>query len=105
KGVRTWPGGKATRTRTASPTPKRAFMAASRSWPLLRAGRPLGGDLGHAAAEFVHRDDALLQQVVGDRGNPALVVAHLVVGPRAELLDAAAQLVGGDEPALAVRQQ
>src|SRR3546814_4732173 len=58
-----------------------------------------------AAAELVDRDDALLEEVVGDRGNPALVVAHLVVGAGAELLDAAAQLVGGDEAALGIRQQ
>src|SRR3546814_17514328 len=57
-----------------------------------------------AAAELVDRDDALLEEVVGDRGNPALVVAHLVVGAGAELLDAAAQLVGGDEAALGIRQ-
>src|SRR3546814_16519527 len=55
--------------------------------------------------ELVDGDDALFEKVIGDRGDPALVIAHLVVGAGTKLLDAAAQLVGGDEAALAVPQQ
>src|SRR3546814_8410296 len=70
-----------------------------------RPGRPRLADLRHATAELVDGDDALFEKVIGDRGDPALVIAHLVVGAGTKLLDAAAQLVGGDEAALAVPQQ
>src|SRR3546814_12628757 len=70
-----------------------------------RPGRPRLADLRHATAELVDGDDALFEKVIGDRGDPALVLAHLVVGAGTKLLDAAAPRVGGDEPALAVPPQ
>src|SRR3546814_9225448 len=45
-----------------------------------RPGRPRLADLRHATAELVDGDDALFEKVIGDRGDPALVIAHLVVG-------------------------
>ena len=44
-------------------------------------------------------------RVFGDRGDPALVVAHRLVGLGAELLDAAAELIHGDDPPLRAREQ
>src|ERR1700681_2104243 len=62
---------------------------------------PDGFDL---AAQFVDGDHAALEQRLGDRVNPALVVAHLVVGFGAEALDIASELVHGDEPPVLVAE-
>src|SRR5450755_870880 len=63
---------------------------------------PDGLDL---AAQFVHGDHAALEERLGDRVNPALVVAHLVVGLGAKALDIASELVHSDQPPVLVAEQ
>src|SRR3990170_1137949 len=78
-----WPSGYALRTRTRSPGLNCALIS-------------LGGtlfDLLHLAAELVRGDDAALDHGLGNRGHPALVIAHAVVGLGAERLDVLAQFV------------
>src|SRR5438270_6053732 len=57
------------------------------------------------AAQFVDADHAALEECLGDRVNPALVVAHLVVGFGAEALDIASELVHSDEPPVLMAEQ
>src|ERR1700675_1395443 len=67
--------------------------------------RLTGPDTFYLAAQFVDGDPAALEERLGDRGNPALVVAHLVVGFGAEAFDIASELVHGDEPPVLVAEQ
>src|SRR2546430_16915438 len=75
-------------TRTVSPGLKRG------------SGTPLY--LRHLARELLGRNDAALEERLGQRDDPALVVAQLVVGLRGQRLDVPAPLVDGD--ALAPQQ-
>src|SRR5438034_6357870 len=75
-------------TRTASPGLKRG------------SATPL--DLRHLARQLLGRNDAALEERLGQRDDPALVVAQLVVGLRGQRLDVPAPLVDGD--ALAAHQ-
>src|SRR5437868_4986983 len=68
----------------------------------LRLTGPDGFDL---AAQFVDGDHAALEEHLGDRVNPALVVAHLVVGFGAEALEIASELVHGDVPPVLMAEQ
>src|SRR5947199_8261520 len=69
-------------TRTVSPGLKRG------------SGTPL--DLRHLARQLLGRDDAALEERLGQRDDPALVVAQLVVGLGRQRLDVPAPLVDGD---------
>src|SRR5437660_7404514 len=75
-------------TRTASPGLKRG------------SATPL--DLRHLARQLLGRNDAALDKRLGQRDDPALVVAQLVVSLGRERLDVPAPLVDGD--ALAAHQ-
>src|SRR6266850_4120118 len=75
-------------TRTVSPGPKRG------------SATPL--DLRHLARQLRGRNDAALDERLGQRDDPALVVAQLVVGLGRQRLDVPAPLVDGD--ALAAHQ-
>src|SRR3989441_10368344 len=75
-------------TRTASPGLKRG------------SATPL--DLRHLARQLLGRNDAVLEERLGQRDDPALVVAQLVVGLGRQRLDVPAPLVDGD--ALAAHQ-
>src|SRR5213592_3955899 len=74
-------------TRTVSPGLKRG------------SGTPL--DLRHLARQLLGRDDAALEERLGQRDDPALVVAQLVVGLGWQRLGVPAGLVDGE--ALAAR--
>src|SRR5450631_4471741 len=63
---------------------------------------PDGLDL---AAQFVHGDHAALEERLGDRVNPALVITHLVVGSGAKALDIASELVHSEQPPVLVAEQ
>src|SRR5438445_3701417 len=69
-------------TRTASPGLKRG------------SATPL--DLRHLARQLLGRNDAALEERLGQRDDPALVVAQLVVGLGRQRLDVPAPLVDGD---------
>src|SRR5467141_335437 len=75
-------------TRTVSPGPKRGSVT------------PL--DLRHLARQLPGGNDAALDERLGQRDDPALVVAQLVVGRGGQRLDVPAPLVDGD--ALAAHQ-
>src|SRR5438552_15459171 len=75
-------------TRTASPGLKRG------------SATPL--DLRHLARQLLGRNDAALEERLGQRDDPALVVAQLVVGLRGQRLDVPAPLIDAD--ALAAHQ-
>src|ERR1700752_5352104 len=75
-------------TRTASPGLKRG------------SATPL--DLRHLARQLLGRNDAALDERLGQRDDPALVVGQLVVGRRRQRLDVPAPLV--DAHALAAHQ-
>src|SRR5580704_7968041 len=67
--------------------------------------RLAGADGLHPATEFIHRNDAALEQRLGDRVNPAFVVGHLVVGYWVEALDIAAELIHADKPRILAAEQ
>src|SRR5690349_5068385 len=83
---------------TRSPMWNRGATASS----MLLLARP--DDLDHAA-ELVHADHTALEERLGDRVDPALVIGHPIVGLGAEALDIAPQLVHGDQAAFLAREQ
>src|SRR5258708_2196949 len=87
-GVRTWPSGAASSTRTLSPGLNRASIRSATA-----VMRTPFRHLGHLAREFVSRNMAALEHGLGKRGHPALVVAHAVVGFGGDRFDVLAQLV------------
>src|SRR5229473_1651606 len=70
--------------------------------PGLKRGSATPLDLRHLARQLLGRNDAALDERLGQRDDPALVVAQLVVGLGRQRLDLPAPLVDGD--ALAARQ-
>jgi hypothetical protein len=64
-----------------------------------------GLHVGDPPAEFVDRDDAPVDERLGDRMNPAFVVGHGVVRLGAEGLDVPPELVHGHPPAVLLREQ
>src|SRR6267143_6697793 len=70
--------------------------------PGLKRGSATPLDLCHLARELFGRNDAALEERLGQRDDPALVVAHLVVGLGRQHLDLPAPLVHGH--ALAAHQ-
>src|SRR3954468_22859041 len=93
-----WPSGAVARTFTLSPTLNRG---ASAGWSVSNWACTLRY-LFHFPPELVGRDDAALDQRLGERRDPFLVVREMVVGLARQLLDVLAQLVDGD---LAARAQ
>src|SRR5258708_5839362 len=64
--------------------------------PGLKRGSATPLDLRHLARQLLGRNDAALDERLGQRDDPALVVAHLVVGLGRQRLDVPAPLVHGD---------
>src|SRR5258708_27366421 len=63
--------------------------------PGLKRGSATPLDLRHLARQLLGRNDAALDERLGQRDDPALVVAHLVVGLGRQRLDVPAPLVHG----------
>src|SRR5712691_2107124 len=64
--------------------------------PGLKRGSATPPDLRHLARQLRGRNDAALDERLGQRDDPALVVAHLVVGLWRQRLDVPAPFVDGD---------
>src|SRR3954468_3269275 len=108
QGVRRCPNGNIRSTRTRSPVLKRAGALAT-AGPVATGSdvTPVVArfDIRNLSSQLLDADDASLDQRLRNGMDPALVVAHLVVGVGADRLDILAQLVDRHQLAVFAGEQ